>query len=177
LPKDRDRRDSLGWSILHGSLTSFTISNKMSRWVIPTKYFVSFPYGIYDFSILEGHRESIRGPKSFYLTHDDKTVREGKFLAFTFFPEDWPKFKWNIKNQCTGGSRSLPIQERWSSKNFTLDKIFNIDTIEIQKKVSIEKYYSLKSWESLREYYRSNCVIPRPSKMFMKPYNFNKEQS
>ena len=39
--KDRDRRDSLGWSALHGALMAFQISDKMSQWVRPTKYFVS----------------------------------------------------------------------------------------------------------------------------------------
>ena len=28
-PKDRDRRDSLGWSVLHGALTAFIMSDKI----------------------------------------------------------------------------------------------------------------------------------------------------
>jgi hypothetical protein len=174
--KDRARRDSLGWSVLHGALTAFQISDKMSKWVVPTKYFVSFPYGIYHPGIVKDNRDSIRGPSSFFLEHQGKTVREGMFLGFTFFPEDWPKFKWNIKNQCTGGDRSIPISERWSGKNFTLDKIFNLDTILVDKKAKIEQYYELSSWDSLRSYYASDLKIPRPARQFMKPYIFKKEQ-
>ena len=54
--KDRFRRDSLGWSVLQGSLTSFLVSNKISKWTRPTGYFVSFPYGLYDPFCLKAHR-------------------------------------------------------------------------------------------------------------------------
>ncbi len=168
--KDRNRRDSLGWSILHGSLTAFQISDKVSRWVTPTKYYVSFPYGIYEPKVVRPHRSSIRGPESFFLAHDKKTVRENKYLGFTFFPEDWPKFKWNIKNACSAGNPSLPIKERWSSKDFKLDKIFNIDIIDVNKKIEIEDYYELSTWESLKDFYSSNLILSRPGRQFMKPY-------
>ena len=174
--KDRDRRDSLGWSILHGALTSFVISNKMSRWVSPTKYFVSFPYGIYNPDILKNHLDTIRGSESFYLSYEGQTVKDNKYLAFTFFPEDWPKIKWHVKNACTGGDKKIPVQERWSSKNFTLDKIFDIDVLSLDNVIEVEEYYSLDKWDSLLQYYASSCVIPRPSKKFMKPY-FMKEEN
>lgn len=169
--KDRDRRDSLGWSALHGALMAFQISDKMSQWVLPTKYFVSFPYGLYDAKMIREHRDSIRGPDSFFLSYNDKTVRDGLYLSFTFFPEDWPKFKHHVKSQCTGGSRDTPIQQRWSSRHFSLDKIFNIDVISIDKKVEIPEYYDLDTWDSLQDYYRSEMKMPRPSRQFMKPYH------
>ena len=172
--KDRERRDSLGWSVLHGAVTAFIMSDKISKWVVPSKYFVSFPQGIYDTTAISTYRTAIRGDKSFFLSYEGETVREGKYLAFTFFPEDWPKFKWNIKNQCTGGSREIPFEERWSSRHFTLDKIFNLDVILKDKVVEIDEYYDLDSWESLRQYYASDLKIPRPSKQFMKPYIFNR---
>ncbi len=173
--KDRDRRDSLGWSILHGALTSFMISDKMSRWVTPTKYFVSFPYGVYHPGFIRDHRDAIRGPNSFFLSHGGQTVRDNKYLAFTFFPEDWPKFKWNIKNQCTGGDKSIPFQERWSSRHFSLDKIFSLSVISMDKVEEVEEYYDLESWQSLQEYYASELKIPRPTKGFMKPYILKSE--
>ena len=168
--KDRDRRDSLGWSALHGALMAFQITDKMSQWIRPTKYFVSFPYGIYHPGLVRDYRSQIRGNESFFFCHNGNTVRDGLYLAFTFFPEDWPKFKHHVKNQCTGGSREIPASERWSSKNFSLDKIFNVDVISIDKKIEVPEYYSLDSWESLRNYYASDLKIPRPTKQFMKPY-------
>ena len=168
--KDVDRRDSLGWSALHGALMAFQISDKMSQWVLPTKYFVSFPYGLYDTSLVRSSRDAIRGPDSFFFSYKGKTARDGLYLGFTFFPEDWPKFKHHVKNQCTGGSRDIPFQERWSSRHFTLDKIFNVDLISIDKKIEVPDYYSLDTWENLQEYYSSDMKIPRPTRKFMKPY-------
>lgn len=168
--KDRDRRDSLGWSALHGALMAFQMSDKMSQWCLPTKYFVSFPYGLYHPHLVRDHRDAIRGPNSFFLSHQDKTARDNKYLAFTFFPEDWPKFKHHVKRQCTGGSRAISASERWSSRHFTLDKIFNYDIITVDKKVEVPEYYDLDTWDSLQAYYRSEMKIPRPSRQFMKPY-------
>jgi len=170
--KDRDRRDSLGWSILHGALTSFVISSKMSSWVVPSKYFVSFPYGIYDPFSLVKYRAKIRGSRSFYIQHKGSTVRDDKYLGFSFFPEDWLKYKRNIKENCTGGSLDIPAHERWSSKDFSLDKIFDLDIIEIEDKFEVENYYTLDSWEELRECYRADKKIYNPSKKFIKPYHF-----
>ena len=168
--KDIDRRDSLGWSALHGALMAFQISDKMSQWARPTKYFVSFPYGIYHPGVVKQNRDIIRGKQSFYLSYQGKTVRDGAYLGFTFFPEDWPKFKHHIKNQCTGGSRSIPAAERWSSRNFSLDKIFNLDVISVDEKCEVSEYYSLDSWSELQQYYASDLKIPRPTRQFMKPY-------
>lgn len=174
--KDRDRRDSLGWSILHGALTAFQIADRVSRWVLPTKFYTSFPCGIYDPRIVESHKAAIRGSESFFFSYQGQTVRDNSFLGFTFFPEDWPKFKWNIKNNCTGGDRSLPFEERWSGKNFTLDKIFNHDTIVIDKQIEIEEYYEMTSWQSLKQFYSSEIKMPKQSKQFMKPYRIKKEE-
>ena len=175
LQKDMDRRDSLGWSVLHGALTAFIVSDKMSKWVRPTKYYISFPYGIYHPGIVRDHRSSIRGPESFFLSYNGNTVRDNLYLGFTFFPSDWPKFKWNIKDQCTGGDPTIPAHERWSGRNFTLDKIFNLDIIAVDKKIEVDEYYNLETWESLQKYYSSKIKIPRPTRQFMKPYFFKGE--
>ena len=175
--RDRDRRDSLGWSILHGALTAFRVSDKMSKWVLPTKYYVSFPYGIYNPDIVKKYRSAIRGRESFYLSHSGKTVRDNEYLGFTFNPEDWLKFKRNVKSQCSGGSQSLPLHQRWSSKNFSLDRIFEVEQVKLEKVVEIGDYYSLLSWENIKNYYKSDIRIPRPSKMFMKPYIYHREFS
>ena len=174
-PRDRNRRDSLGWSILHGAVTSFTVADRMTQWARPSKYFVSFPYGIYCPKVVQNHCDLIRGKQSFFLSHQGETVRENKYLSFTFFPSDWSKFKKNIQHHCTRGNKNLPLKERWSSKDFTLDKIFNLDIIAVDEKIEIENYYSLETWGSLKDFYVSGTKIVRPSRKFMKPYYFKNE--
>ena len=170
--KDRDRRDSLGWSVLHGALTAFLVSSRISSWFVPNKYFVSFPQAAYDPMILKGNREIIRGRHNFYLSCGGKTVKDNEYLAFTFSPENWLLYKRAVKNNCSGGSRNLPAHERWSSRHFTLDKIFNHDKIVIDNSLEVESYYNLDSWEGLLEYYRSTTRISRPSKAGIGPHKF-----
>ena len=105
------------------------------------------------------------------MSYKGATVRDGLYLSFTFSPEDWPKIKHHVKKQCTGGSRAIPFHERWSSRHFTLDKIFNIDIIPVDKKIEVEQYYDLSSWSNLKQYYASDLRISRPTKQFMKPYH------
>ena len=173
--KDRSKRDSISWSILHGALTAFTVSNNMSRWIRPTKYFVSFPYGIYNASIVRGERDAIRGPSSFYLSHAGKTVKEGKFLAFTFFPKDWLEFKKNMKEQLYKRKINFSQSEHAQTESEILSSAFGMEKLKIDQTQEIEEYYELSSWESLKSYYGSDIKIPRPSKKFIKPY-FLKEK-
>jgi len=168
--KDRGRRDSLGWSVLQGALNAFIVSQRISKWVVPSKYFVCFPYGLYDPNVIKGKHSIISSQDSFYMGYKNKTVRDGLYLPFTFNPEDWIKFKNLVKNQCTGGNKKIPIHERWSSKNFKLDKIFNCDNIEVCNIEEVEEYYSLDSWDSLKRYYQSDLSLRQPSKKIIKPF-------
>ena len=65
----------------------------ISKWTVPDKYYVSFPYGVYDAAQLQQHRSDISGKKKFYLSHAGKTVRDGEYLSFTFDAEDWKIFR------------------------------------------------------------------------------------
>lgn len=158
-PKDRDKRDSLGWSALYGALVSYTVSHKVSSWITPKKYFISFPFGVYDPAEAKRNRKSINSlTENFYFSHNGRSVREGEYLAFTLFPEEWKIIRKSLREMCTGGDRSLPFSERWSSKNYSLDKIYNNDIIVVDKKVDIEKYHNLDSWESIKEYFAAGLL-------------------
>lgn len=173
--RDRGRRDSLGWSVLHGALAAFNVSSRISNWVVPNKYFVSFPLSIYDPDIVREHRGLINSCENFYFSYRGLTVREGHPLPFTFCGDSWILFKSKAKELCTGGSRNLPLSERWSSRDFTLDKIFYHDKIVVEDKVELQSYHNINTWEGILEYYRSFDRILDLPKSFIKPY-FNKQK-
>tara|TARA_A100000164_G_C21729827_1_gene687028 strand:- start:315 stop:896 length:582 start_codon:yes stop_codon:yes gene_type:complete len=175
LQKDRNRKDTLGWSILHGALTAYIVHSKISKWVVPNNYFVSFPYGIYNMKSLKSVRGEIRAGNRIYGEFEGKTVRDNMYLPFSFTPEDWLHFRRQLNENNTGGDKSLPIEERWSAKHFTLDKIFKHDTIDIDKKVEIKDFYTLDSWDELKEFYKSNMKIHKMSKNMNKPHFVRKE--
>ena len=104
-PKDLKRRDSLSWSIIYGALTYNKFSYQISKWLVPEKFYVTFPWGIYDPRFIREHRQLIRSCDRFLLSHDDETVKENKFLAFTFTPDDVQPMKRYIYHECTGQNR------------------------------------------------------------------------
>ena len=147
--RDRDRRDSLGWSALHGCLTAFKSSSRISSWLAPKKYYISFPYGVYDPRLIKSSKKEIMCTKeNFFVSYEGLTVCSGLPLGFTIFPEDWKKIRSTLKQNCTGGSLSQPLHERWSSKDFSLDKIFKHDMINTGKKIKIKNFSEISTWQN-----------------------------
>jgi hypothetical protein len=90
LPKDRDRRDSYGWSALFGMHSAWYTSYRISKWVVPKKYFVSFPNNAYDYWSLREQRKKLSNTtKNFFFTSEGKTVKDNLPIPFTMRGEDF----------------------------------------------------------------------------------------
>ena len=178
-PKDRHRRDSLAWSVLHGALSAFIASDKISKWVHPNRYYVSFPYGVYDPTVVKGCRSEIASDRSFFLSHQGKTVSDGEYLGFTMDATAYKQYVYDAKKACTGGSSALSIEKRWSSRHFTLDKIFKSGIIKKDTVKEVDWYYNIDSWARLKLYYESDhsSRIERPSFYRTKQYKSIKEKT
>jgi len=170
-PKDRDKRDCLGWSVLYGAKMSYIVSSRMSKWLVPTKYYVSFPYGVYDPSVLRDHRKQIASSKCFYLECGGKTIKDGEYLGFTFGENEYKQYRDHLKKSSTGAykpvpqgeypSEKLPLEERYSARFFSLDKVFGIGDTSGANIVCIDDYHNIDSWEGLRDYLGSDHRIYR----------------
>jgi len=157
-PSDRDRRDSLGWSILHGALTAFLMSSKMSKWLTPDRYFVSFPCGVIPQYSISGNRSMIRSNRPTVVTIRGRSIADGLYLPFTFDAEEYKLYLTEVKQKCTGGNRDLSASERWSSRGFSLKDIFGpISELETNK-IEIEKYYPIDNWDNYVVYMRSDIA-------------------
>jgi len=156
-PKDRDKRDCLGWSVLYGALTAYHISRTISKWVIPDRYYTAFPYGVYEPDILRGFRKDISSRRDFFLSHQDKTVCDGEYLGFTFDAEGYFRYRDTVRHEGTGirvpgqvgiPTKSLPLEERWSARFFSLDKVFKSAKLDGAKKIDLPWYQKIDSWET-----------------------------
>lgn len=184
-PKDRDRRDCLAWSVLHGANSAYHISLRLSKWITPDRYYVSFPYGIFPADrVLRKHRRDISSTKSFFLSHEGKTVRDGEYLSFTFSPEEFIKYRRDLRQSATkkfvnSGDQipkeTLPLEERYSARYFSLDKVFGSAILDDANVVETPWYYNIGSWEGYCEYIASEDkkIIKRPSRTFFGYREFN----
>lgn len=170
-PNDRDKRDCLAWSVLHGANTSYRVSARLSKWSIPFKYYVSFPYGIYNPSVLRERRDQISSNESFFVSYENKTVRDGEYLGFTFGEEEYKKYRDHLKKTSTGAyepaepgefpTDKLPLEERYSARFFSLDKVFGIGDTSGANIACVHDYFNIDSWEGLRNYLGSDHRIYR----------------
>ena len=173
-PKDRDKRDAYGWSILYGAYSAWLVAAKISKWVLPEKFYVSFPLTAYDLPSLRTCRLEIASrDANFFLSHEGKTVKDGVPIAFTFNGEDFKACR-NYINQTTSReylprlpdqtfpTQKLPYDERWSARQYPLGKIFKklSEKNKIQK--SADWYYDLSSWDSYCSYLGSKNLIEKP---------------
>ena len=173
-PKDRDRRDCLGWSALYGALSAYHISKRMSRWLIPDKFYCAFPYGVYDPEVVREHRKKISSKQNFCLTSNSDSVITGEYLGFTFDGEDFKKCRRSVRQRATAlygqdGDR-LPVEKRWSARNFSLDIVF--EHVIIDKEVEVQNYHNISSWDSYVEFISSKQKYTKPE--FLKPKTWNK---
>ena len=96
-PKDRDRRDCLGWSVLYGALVALKVHSKISKWTTPDKYYVSFPYGIFDPEELRPLRSQISSAQNFFVAKNSDLVNKNNYTSFTFGKEEFVRFRREVR--------------------------------------------------------------------------------
>ncbi len=182
-PKHRDKVDWFGWSIIYAALTIFKISVKMSKWLVPARYYVSFPYSVYDPEMVREHRKSISSSRGFYLSYEGKTIKDGEKLGFTFDKDDFVKFRRVIRKQGTKlykapppgqiPKEKLPPRDRYSARHFTLQKVFGGANTDNSSVVEVPWCYSLDNWEDYVRYISSAHKVDRPDKLFLSYREWN----
>lgn len=185
-PRHRNRLDSFGWCILYGALTAKKATLKFSEHLTPKRYYVSFPYSAYDPSILREYRNKISNEKGFFLRYENKTIKDGALLGFSFNNEDFIKFKKVVRSETTKmfkntfskemPSEKLPPSERYSGRYFTLDRIFRDANVEEGFILDVPWFYDISKWTTYAEYIGSEHQkqVQRPNKLFLSPRKWNK---
>ena len=179
-PNDRNRRDCLGWNILHGAETAYTISCGISKWVAPDRYYVSFPHGIYLPELLRKHRKALSDNRNVLLSYDGQSVKTGAHLGFTFGEEDFMQIKKSFRERATNlyikGTKEVERPEdRYSGRYFSLEEVFReLPSLE-SATIEMPWYYDISSWENYCEYMSSaeRALLTRPSKHVLSYHEFN----
>ena len=141
-PEDFQRRESLGWSALTGAINSFRMSYRVSKWLIPDKYYIAFPYGIYDTAKLRKNRGNFRSSVSQSLTYQGQCVADGLFTGFTFDRDVFVYARREIRKYKT-----------------TLDEVFKSVRMDNPSEIELDWYYPIDSWENYRKYLSSEHAV------------------
>jgi len=185
-PKDRDKRDCLSWSVLYGSISAYNVSKQLSSWVIPDRYYVAFPYGVYPVEFLRQHRETISSGTSVILTHGGDSVRENKYLGFTFSNDDLIMLRKVLREKATGlyaptqddnyPRQKLPLSERYSARFFNLEEVFEPLNFESSYLIDVEWYHGIDNWDRYCRFLASeeSKEIKRPPKNILSYHEFNR---
>jgi hypothetical protein len=185
-PKDRDRRDCLSWSVIYGALTSLKVSSKLSTWMIPDKYYVSFPYGLFDPRFLDKQRKKIKSQTNFYVSTRGMTVQDNYYTSFTFGKEEFVEYRKNVRkgtgkyktnkdNPNSIPTETLPIEERWSARFFDLKDVFTNLNLEDANVYEVDDFFNIGSWDQYRDFMKTDLAytIKRPAKQLFSYREFN----
>ncbi len=180
-PKDRDKRDCYGWSVLYGAYSAWSVAYKISKWVCPEKYYVSFPLSAYNLDHLRENRLSISDNKNnFLLSHEGKTIKDNLPIAFTFTGEDFKKCRRDLNKKTTREylpplpghqypSQKRPLSERWSARTFDLKTVFEKLNTTDAHILPVETFYDLSKWDEYCHFLgRENKLIKKPYKGLIK---------
>ncbi len=171
-PKHRDKVDNYAWSVIYGANVAYWIQTKFSRWVQPTRYYISFPLGMMDAKEVLRHRSALRKTGSFYFAHEGKTVKDGYPLSFVIDPDEWRRAKRVITTNASYykapppgemPSEALPPEERYVSRSYGLQDVFGDGpegTVQ-----TINAFYDLTTWEGYGKFISSDLAkkTKRPS--------------
>ena len=178
-PKDRKKRDCLSWSVLYGAWTAKRITSALSNLLASEKYYVSFPYGVYEPESVRPMRKDISSPHPFFLTNNDKTVIDGEYLGFTFDNEVYAKLTSEVREKSTGLYRDkertekLSLDERFSYRNFTVADVFGSLDLEGSKVEEVSNYYNIDNWQSYCKYMGASETLQRPGKSILNYKEWN----
>jgi len=167
--RDINKRDCLSWSVIHGALTCNKIIKNLSSHLTPDKFYVSWPYGYYNPSLVrECRREISEG--LFMFSHESQTILDNKYLGFSLTLEHVKQLKLEVKEKSTGlwanpeiRDRQLPLNERFSYRNFTPSQIFDTVDTNCYKIKEIDNYYNLDNWQDYCFFLSENNSVRKPS--------------
>jgi|3_EtaG_2_1085321.scaffolds.fasta_scaffold08925_2 hypothetical protein len=166
-PKDMGRRDCYSWGILNSAAASYYTSRKISNWLIPSKYYVAHPYGVYEPSILQEHRTTIsKHDNAFYLQHEGRTIADGEYLGFTFDTESFVRARKQFRNL----EKTKRKEASRPARFFEMADIFNVldpNYTEGAIIAKVPRYFDISFWNGYIDY-MSSPFVERPKFRMLK---------
>lgn len=162
-----DRKRCFGLSILRAAEVAQQTSYTLSKWVMPDKFYVAFPYGICDPKETRQHRSTISSKKPFYFIRGGTSFLDGVLMSFAFNLKLARHKKEEILKTIKQNQKISKKKEDFT-KHFSLDALFK-DVIMGEEGVELNWFYEIGTWEGYSKYIGSEEAksITRPPKSIM----------
>ncbi len=151
-PGDKVTKDSIAWSILYGADTAFRVSAFLSKWIIPEKFYCAFPYGISEEKTIWKNRMKISSTEKTVFRHNNKTVKDGLQISFTFDEQDYKiakrRFSKNHEDEWDFRDHNKQIRH-------SLQEIFKNLSFEEHEVIDLPWHYDISSWERYKAFLSS----------------------
>ncbi len=162
-PRDRDRRDCLGWSVMYGAKIAYGTSYFLTKWTVPELFYCSFPYSLNSIEEAKKIRTRLFNKQKILFSKDGKTVHDNLHLNFSFNAKDY--------FSCRDILRKRDIEEydkrKIKTKNYDLATALKGIDKETSEVVELSWHYDLSSWDAYR-----NFLSSEHAKQLIKPYRF-----
>ena len=155
-------KKGLGVSVVDGVNGCFHTSSKISKWMTPSKYYISSPYGVYDPKISK-IRTHIMNSDSLFLEYNGRTALDGEHIGFCLGVEQIKHISYLFKRMDV-------------KSHFSLDKILNNDIVlKDMSTVGINHYSNISEWEGYCKMF-SNSIVIHPQYKYCFSAGFKKQE-
>lgn len=185
---ERYTKNSVGWSVIHGFTMANYVTKRLTSHLIPDKFYVCFPYGMYDCRETRIRKEQqITRSENVFYTFKGKSVMDKEYLPFycsNQYTEDIMKF---MKRRSINLRISNPLRTDIDDNLYDISTILkgSITMPEVltgkKKFIELKNYKRIDTWEGYVDYMRSdlieNCFVPTNKKKYLNVENRSKVRS
>ena len=175
--RDINKRDNLAWSAMYGAKTAHSIIKKISKWLTPDKFYVSWPYGHYNPAAPRPHRRTIL-EGDFALSYDNCSARDGLYLGMTLTLAQIDLLFSQVREKSSGlwvdpedRTQMLSKEERFSYRNLSLAEVFESLEMASYTYDHVEEYDSLDCWSDYCSFLATRPSTSRPKLLKYSEWN------
>ncbi len=145
-PKDKAKRIGLAWDFINTVLAIYHFSNKLSRWLVPEKYYISFCYGLYGLETIRSSRQLFLGSDNYILTNSGEDLFDGLYLGACL--------KSDYIRETVISLKKGNLYFNSPGMRFT-----DLPRPPDHKKIEVSEYFSCNSWDSYVEYIKNKSFL------------------
>jgi hypothetical protein len=163
LQRDYIRRNSIVWSSIFGVLNIKKMVGKISSLLVPEKYFISFPYGVYHPWEIKSCRKYLKQSKyQVMVRHDGRTAADGEYLGLTLTWEEAKHLERHLKD------KAYNSEVKYAAKSFSLKDVYEVlETTEDTIYCDIPEYHDTSSWEKYHDFLSNHSLkLTKPYSLF-----------